>query len=128
VGFRLGKSGAGRKKVKRQVFDAENYSLVWSQTTAKDMRPQRVAIRSRLSIKILLFVAETRQKGFGSNASLFQLVCRNDWSAAYAGLITVMMTILPASSRALSVVAITLPPNSVSASANASFTSRSVSR
>lgn len=95
----------------------------------KDMRPQRVAIRSRLSIKILLFVAETRQKGFGSNASLFQVICRHDWSAAvYAGLITVMMTMLPASSRALSVVAITLPPNSVSASANASFTSRSVSR
>ncbi len=47
---------------------------------------------------------------------------------AYAGLITVMMTMLPASSRALSVVAITLPANSASASANASFTSRSVSR
>lgn len=38
---------------------------------AKDMRPQRVAIRSRLSIEILLFVAETRQKGFGSIARCF---------------------------------------------------------
>jgi len=51
-----------------------NYSLVWSQTMAKDMRPQRVAISSRLSIEILLYVAETRQKGFGSIASLFQAI------------------------------------------------------
>jgi hypothetical protein len=74
MGFRRGKSGAGGRAGKRQVFDAENYSLVWSQTMAKDMRPQRVAIRSRLSIEILLYVAKTRQKGFGSIASLFQAI------------------------------------------------------
>ncbi len=74
IGFRRGKSGAGGKTGKRQVFDAENYSLVWSQIMAKDMRPQRVAISSRLSIEILLYVAETRQKGFGSIASLFQAI------------------------------------------------------
>lgn len=39
---------------------------------AKDMRPQRMAIRSRLSIEILLFVAETRQKDFGSIALYFR--------------------------------------------------------
>ncbi len=72
MGFRRGTSDAGKKMGKRQVFDAENYSLVWSQIMAKDMRPQRVAISSRLSIEILLYMAETRQKGFGSIASLFQ--------------------------------------------------------
>ncbi|MBB3393124.1 hypothetical protein FHT82_005917 [Rhizobium sp. BK275] len=41
---------------------------------AKDMRPQRMAIRSRLSIEILLFVAETRQKDFGSIIPLFQAI------------------------------------------------------
>jgi len=41
---------------------------------AKDMRPQSVAIRSRLSIEILLFVAETRQKDFGSIDPLFQAI------------------------------------------------------
>lgn len=38
---------------------------------AKDMRPQRVAIRSRLSIEILLYVAKTRQRAFGSIAPIF---------------------------------------------------------
>jgi len=74
VGFRRRISGAGRKTGRRQVFDAENYSLVWIQTMAKDMRPQRMAIRSRLSIEILLFVAETWQKDFGSIAPLFQVI------------------------------------------------------
>ena len=123
MGNRRGMSDAGEETGKRQTIDAKAYSFVWIQIMAKDMRPQSVAIRSRSSIEFLLFVAKTRQKDFGSIAPLFQAIF-----SVYAGLITVMMTILPASSRALSVVAMTLPPNSASASANASFTSRSVSR
>lgn len=126
MGNRRGMSDAGEETGKRQTIDAKAYSFVWIQIMAKDMRPQSVAIRSRSSIEFLLFVAKTRQKDFGSIEPLCQAIFSP--SSHHAGLMTVMMTILPASSRALSVVAMTLPPNSASASANASFTSRSVSR
>ena len=76
MGNRRGTSGAGEETGKRQTIDPEAYSFVWIQITAKDMRPQSVAIRSRSSIEFLLFVAKTRQKDFGSMYQILEAFVR----------------------------------------------------